>query len=59
MHDSSSAEESILNDIKINEYMKKFKETICDGLDFSNPEHRTLIDEFSQKLNQTIFLGSR
>ena len=54
-HDSSSAEASILNDIKINEYMKKFKETICDRLDFSNPEHRTLIDEFSQKLNQTSY----
>ena len=55
LHDSSSAEASILNHIKINEYMKKFKETICDRLDFSNPEHRTLIDEFSQKLNQTSY----
>ena len=55
LHDSSSAKASIENDIMITKYTKIFKETICDRLDFSNPEHRTLIDEFSQKLNQTSY----
>ena len=54
-YDSSSTDTSILNDIKIKGYMKKYKETICDRLNFSNPEHQNLIDEFSQKLNQTSY----
>ena len=55
LHDSSSAKASIENDIMITKYTKILKENICDRLDFSNPEHRTLIDEFSQKLNQTSY----
>ena len=53
-HDSSSSKASIENDIMIKKYDKMFKENICDKLDFSNPKHRALIDEFSQKLNQTL-----
>ena len=54
-YDSSSDDVSILNDIKIKGYIKKYRETIFDMLDFSNPEHQTLIDGFSQKLNQTLY----